>query len=266
MNRRIYSYDPGEVLDRTVHVETFTEHIRACEPFCHLRYGDGEWLSVLGDAGKNCDRHPYHAETMGKELADALVDVGKLHPDNQQIYVGLHCTWHQDRIQPWIAKRGLVDTVRWIGNIELYCGLASLRTLEFLKAVRDYQGDVVLVANADLGSIADGLDSRHVVIPKVNCYAEIDRIEQECVSYLRAATDSGYPTIYLVSASMAAEALIWRLWRRAPGNIFIDTGHIFDAMAGIKSGLRKYLRTNQQGIMEVIKERYQPMFAGETGK
>jgi len=254
------AYNPEDLLDRSIDVDTFTKHVCYHEPFCHLRYGDGEFVSALGlRRGTNCDRHGYFTQTMGLELRQTLKDVAALYPDNRRIYVGLHCTWHQKHIQPWIVKHKMQNRVRWIGNIALQEGLISLATLQLLEAIRDYpsNGEVVLVANENLSAIAAGLQAKHIVIPAKNCYLEIDRIEKEC----RCDLHWDLPTIYLVSASMAAEPLIWRLYRQAPHNIYLDTGHIFDAMVGRK--IRGYTRKNNNGVMDVINEHYAPMFANQ---
>ena len=127
---KVIEYDPEEVLDRTVDAAMLASWVRSETPFCHLRYGDGEFHSLLGRKGRNCDGHDYMSDTMGKELAETLREVGGLFPHNEHIPVGLHITWNQENIQRWVASEGLTDRIRWVNNIILQTGLEDLSTLD----------------------------------------------------------------------------------------------------------------------------------------
>lgn len=249
----IHHYDPDEVIDWAFDADTLTRHVCNGAPCCRLRYGDGEWLSILGTSRRsNCDRHRFYTSTMGAELGRVLEEVRDLHPDNDHIYVGLHKTWHQERIQRWAKEHGLLGKVHFTSNLVLEPGLLTLATLRFVEAVRRSSLDRVLVGNEHLAPVAHGLRAQHVICPERNAYNTIAAIECDC----RARCD-GKPVIFLVSMGMAAEALIWRLYRHRPDCVLIDTGHVFDAMAGRRT--RKHLRRNRGGVMDLINEHYRPL-------
>jgi hypothetical protein len=259
------SYDPLKVIDFSVTADTLTEHIVQRKPCCRLRYGDGEWLSILGTGKRrNCDGHAYLTDTMGNELGQALVAIGQRHPDNRDFYVGLHRTWHQERIQQWVADHGLVDTVRWTSNLLLEPGLddETLSTRRFLRAVRDYPGLTLLVTNAAVClRLSRGLRAETVVAPAVNAYNEIDSLEERCAEWLFDELSKAHrslPPLVLVSMGIPAEALIWRLYCRFPRALYFDTGHLLAAIAGQR--IRRYLRANRRGIQQLIAEKYSPEF------
>jgi len=260
-------YDPVALTDAAVTVATFAEHVERCEPLCHLRYGDGEFVSLLGrrecgiKKGSNCDGHQWMEDTMGAELATILREVAALHPDNQRIYVGLHCTWHQQQIQPWIVGEGLKDKVHWTGNILLQMGLKNMDTLRLFKAIRYYPGRVVLVCNPAVQSAAEAFHAGWVAVPKRNAYASIKEVTEICLSEANdAAANDGIPPMFLVAAGMAAEPILWRLYKHNPDGLYLDIGHILDAIIDRPS--RGYTRRDKGGIMKVIEEHYRPFFEG----
>ena len=113
------------------------------------------------------------------------------------------------------------------------------------------QVDAVTVQLLD--DVAQGLGCRHVAIPERDCYLRIGRAERAC--RFRG------PGIVLCAASMAAECLIYRLHRRNPAGTYVDCGHIFDAM--VWRPTRRYTKRNVDGILELLKEHYCPMFPKE---
>ncbi len=56
---------PGDVIDIGVTCDTFSAHLRDREPFTYLRFGDGEWLSILGREGRTSDGQDFAPATLG---------------------------------------------------------------------------------------------------------------------------------------------------------------------------------------------------------
>ena len=129
-------------------------------------------------------------------------------------------------------------------------GFATFRPGVFFEAVRDHPGRKYLVANASLALVARGLGCTHVVIPRVDCYLQIDRAARACA--FRG------PAVVLCCAGMASEGLLARLHRRNPAGTYLDCGHVFDAMAGALT--RPHTRNNVDGIVDFLLEHYTPMF------
>ena len=246
---------PGALVDREVTVNSFVDHLIAGDPFTHLRYGGGEWLSMLGTYGTNGDGHDFFPGTLGRELCESLDYVARLAPDNENVYVGLHTARLQNEIRAYLRRWGLADRVHWVGDILFQIGFRDFSTKRFLEVVRDYQGPKYLVANRWLAPVAQGLGCKHVAIPERDCYLRIGRAERAC--RFRG------PGIVLCAASMAAECLIYRLHRRNAAGTYVDCGHVFDAM--LLRPNRRYTVENLDGILELLKEHYAPMFSsGQT--
>jgi len=169
-----------ELADREIKVDCFTDRIRRREPFSYLRYGDAEWLSMLGAQGRNSGGHDFMPETLGCELRDTLDYVASLAPDNRYLYVGLPLSWRPDRILTYVQNRDLVGAIHWVDASLFPFGLRDLSTKRFLESVRDFRGRKYLVANRWLAPVAKGLGMAHVRIPESNCYLAIDRAERAC--------------------------------------------------------------------------------------
>ncbi len=244
---------PRALIDRRVTVETFIAHLVRGEPFSHPRYADGEWLSMLGARGVNCDGHDHFPETTGRELRQSLDYVAARHPDNQTMYVGLVRSWREFDLQAYLLSRGLTHRVHWVGCMLFQNGLRDFSTKRFLETVRRLPKPKYLVANRWLAPIARWLGCRHVRIPEENCYLAIDATEKACRFRGRG--------LVLLCASFAAECLIRRLHQRNPAGTYVDCGHVFDAMVGRLT--RRYTQANEGGIVGFVREHYAPMFDGK---
>jgi hypothetical protein len=234
------------LIDRTISVETLTNHMKSLTPFVYLRYGDGEWYSVLGAEGFNCDGHDFFPETIGRELQSVLSEVDQCPGDGRRIYVGTTTCFLQREIMEYIGARRLVGRIAWVSDALLRVGLHDLSTRRFVETVAAHPGPKWLVANRHLHPVARALGLSHVVIPDRNCYAHLDTT----VKMLRFAG----PGLVLCCASMASECLIWRLFRRNPEATSIDCGSIFDWMIGREN------RCEARFHRDLLQREYLPLF------
>jgi hypothetical protein len=240
---------PRQRIDAKIKVSCFTAHVERSEPFIHLRYGDGEWYSMLGRCGRNGDGHDFFPDTLGRDLRESLDYAAGLAP-HSRCYVGFSEFWDHPAVYVYLAARPWLDQIHWVGASLLPVGIRDFSTRRFLEAVRDYPGRKYLVGNASLALVARGLGCSHVVIPRVDCYLQIGRAERACAFH--------GPGIVLCCAGMASEGLLVRLHRKNPSGTYIDCGHIFDAMVGVLS--REYTLENSGGIVDFLFENYTPMF------
>lgn len=243
---------PAALVDASITVSTLTDHLGRNEPFTYARYCDGEWLSMLGDQGMNCDGHAYLPHRLGRELRQSLDELATRVTAAPSVYVGLLREWLQGDIQYYLRVAELADKIHWVGGNLLYDGLRDLSTKRFLDAVRQYAGRKYLVANRRLRCVARALGCTHVVVPERNCYLRIDRAERAC--RFRG------PGLVLLCAGMAAECLIRRLRRRNQAASYVDCGHIFDAM--VDRPTRQYTQQNEDGIIDFLKVHYAPILLG----
>ncbi len=241
---------PGRLIDRKVTVDSLTGHLKRREPFSFLRYGDGEWLSMLGAVGKTTAGHDFFPETAGREMRKSLDYVAGLFPHNRSMYVGLSAGPYGLPVQAYLKSRGLTDAVHWVDSVLFQQGLRDLSTRRLLEAVGSFRGPKYLVANGRLGPIARGLRCTHLTIPERNCYLAVGATERGCRFRGKG--------IVLLCASFASECLIARWHRRNPLGTYVDCGHIFDAIVWRRT--RRYTRRNVDGIVDFLKEHYGPMF------
>jgi hypothetical protein len=246
----------AELVDTSVNPDTFARHLARGEPFAYLRYGDGEWLSILGADGANCDGHHFFPDTLGRELDRSLEYAAGLWPENHHFYMGLHTDLLRGLILDHLHEARLAYRVRWVKDHLFALGLRDLSTRRFFEAVRDHAGPKVLVGNESLAPAARGLGCRHVVIPRTDCYRAIDATEADC--------RSEGPGLVLSCAGMASECLLCRLHRSDPAGTYIDCGHIFDALVGHPS--RIYTRNDHGGILGWLAAHYAGLLSNPTDR
>lgn len=235
------------LIDRTVDADVLARHVERREPFTLLRYGDGEWYSVLGTVGHNFDRHEFLADSMGRELRAVLVAVANDARCRARVYVGTTCEL-EDSSRVELSRIDGAESIRWITDAVFRLGMQNLQTLRFVRACRDFSGRKVLVGNPSLGPVARALNAQHVVIPLRNCYQHLDDIEQLCRTQ--------EADLVLSCASMASECLLWRLFQDRPDAMYVDCGSIFDVMLG------HAIRREYREWSAVIAEHYAGVFEG----
>jgi len=254
---RVYNLpSTAEVIDPAVGADTFAGHLRRGEPFAYLRYGDGEWLSILGRTGRNGDGHAFFPETLGPELRRTLEHGARLWPRNDSFYMGLNTIVLQDAIRRYLVENKIAYKIRWVCDNLFMLGYHDFSTLRFLEAMKDFPGPKTLVGNETLAPVAAGLGCRHVVVPRIDGYLEIDRLHHEC----RFAG----PGLLVCCAGMTSECLICRLHAENPDGSYVDCGHIFDALVGNLS--RDYTQGNADGILGFLDEHYAPLIFGRLAR
>jgi len=238
----------SNLLDRSVNADRIRHLIDARQPFVLARYGDGEWLSIWGESGRTSDGHDLMPQTLGKELLDSLHYWGSLE-GRSGIYVGTIERWREREMVQFLARKGLLESIRWVSALLLLEGLGNLSSKALFEAIRNCSGRKLLVGNATLAPVAKSLGLTHIEVPLRNCYAEIDSIEESC----RFAG----PGLIVFCAGMATECLIMRLHRQNPVVMYLDAGHIFDAIVGRRT--RRYTQQDTDGLFSIIEKHYQSM-------
>lgn len=259
--QKIFLYNPADVIDQQINITHFQNHIKNNEPFTYIRFGDGEFRAILLHEHpdwresrnwiKNCDNHIYDPD-MCRELYECILELPKF-KYLTTLYVGLHGTWHQEEIQEFIVTHDLKDKLHWVSMIIPELAIYKDTLLPFLEEVRNKDTLKILIANDTLNPIAVKLNAKHIVIPRVNCYSKIDDImktlESDIYSHYNIKNkDSIFEDIpkpiIIVCASMASEAIIYRLLKYNPEGQYIDMGSVFDAMVGIRS--RGYTKNDEK--------------------
>ena len=237
-------YHPCDIIDNSVDLAVFTRMIEERKPFSYFRYGDGEFIALLNlNPGKsNIDRHEYFTD-MGEKLKEVIIEA----PFKDNLYFGLHGTWHQSVIQKFVVSNGLMRKRHWVVNLIHYFAIAKLQLMPFIEEIRKYDGDVVLVTHKGAEKMATILKAKHVIIPFINAWSETERVLKECEEFIK----KDKPTIYLFSASMASEPWMYALYKKNPNNFYIDLGTLWDGMLGI-SNRKCYTEKEIAEIIEII--------------
>lgn len=216
-------------------------------PFVYVRYGDGEFNSMIGSNRKNSDGHRYFPDSMGVELKRVLTEVRDWTSEGI-IRIG---GWWDDRHDAFVDSNNLRYTVPWCSPAIFYYEILSLRALWFMAAVRDFEGPKVLVGNEGIRAAAKTFNAEFVEIPALNCWLEYDRIKAECDSHLKNGS------LFIHCAGMMSSVLGWDLWKQDQSTIQIDFGHTISAC--ISKARRKYMmrRTDER---RCIRKFYRPFF------
>ncbi len=238
------------LIDAKVDAETLAQHVERREAFLLLRFGDGEWCSVIGSGGHNCDGHDFLPETMGRELRSVLDDAAGQSRTGERIYVGTTREL-EDSSRAVLSRIPGAEQIHWVTDAVFRRGMPNLQTLRFVRACRDFDGVKVLVGNQFLRPVARALKAHHIVIPLKNCYGCLDEVERLC----RAQRAD----LVLCCASMASECLLWRLFQDRPEAIYADCGSIFDVM------LKQPIRREYHEWSNLIAEHYWPLFHPHVG-
>jgi hypothetical protein len=189
-------------------------------PFAFSRWGDGEWLNIRGDNGKNIDGNKY--------FNDLGINLKEIVKKKQDYYLGA-----QD-----YKLFGLLSDVRnykvnnW-HDADIFHKLSIKGRLnELLQIFNDSY--IVYVGN-----------SNHSKLNFINEFIEIpindSWLEKDIILNKIEATFSDKHKIYLFSAGMATNVFIDTLWKKNSKNSYMDIGSTFDPFVGINS--RSYHKT-----------------------
>jgi len=86
----------------SISLDNFIEAVSNDAPFTLSRWGDGEWASILGQGGENCDGVKYTRE-LQEGLIDMLVNRG---PYNYGI-LKVALDVHKDKVAEWLGAHNI---------------------------------------------------------------------------------------------------------------------------------------------------------------
>ena len=219
----------------------YTALLAIGQPFSFARYGDGEWLAILGASGQNCDGHLY-TPALARELGEAVTSGA------DYIFASRVTAQIRDQAVRWCKLNG-VDRQWHSTEVFLEASLAG-KLKPLVSALRErYVGYVGPGHLLDFANDAFGLVG-FATIPKVNAYAEIAGITRDALGLV----DLGADTL-LISAGPAANALIHRLYPIIGKQVtMLDMGSVFDPYAGVLS--RSYARKGGYDFTKLYKANF----------
>lgn len=219
------SVSPSSTASFPASAEDYAALIKSCAPFAQANYGDGEWLCIFGEEGRNCDGHRYLLE-LGDDLARTLKEPRPyMHGINPGPKLRRRADdWlraHRATDILWVEKNILSDA-NWRG--ELGPVVRALRTRRVLVVgpphLRHLPPEVFVPA-------------AFVEVPPVDCYLTHERTIGEILRHADGCD------VITFSASMATNVMIWKLWPDLHDKAtMIDMGAIFDPYCGVNSRKR----------------------------
>lgn len=225
------------------------------KPFCYLRFGDGEFNAMFNPNAEqvNADAHKFYPD-LGEALFDVLNEISHLkeQPDNL-LAGGFWCNhWGIDqeyKLKIW----GFLDKIRWCPISTFIDGIVSLKTMEFLQALKESKRKKILICNETIKDAGKFIGAESIVAPVTNCWLDKDSI-------IKSLSDYSSPNLMIYCIGMSSEPIMWKLWKDNPDSIQIDMGHFFDYAYGVKS--RAWLQKDNPRL-KVYNEKYVPMIRGE---
>jgi hypothetical protein len=199
-------------------------------PFAFSRWGDGEWIAVLGDkTGKrcNCDGHHYF-----KDMSDALTEVLLARPTYLLGIQRMAISMFEDDITRLLSRCGMT-----LDDFSMTCGLwhslgGHNNNWEFKRVFESARH--IMVGPSHLRPLFD--KAIYVEVPGRDCWLATD----VTLDSIRRQLDVDEFTRVGFCASMPANVWIDRLWSADKRHAYIDFGACFDPLVGVAS--RGYMR------------------------
>lgn len=212
--------------------EWYVDKISSGEPFALSRYGDGEFNAIRGEEGSNCDGHEYFPE-LGADLRHTL---DKPHPE--PFIYGLQTLIYRRQYEEFKDSIGKYDHIPWVDSGVFHT--ASIKGLLYplIKILRSKS--LLVVGPAHIEGFLEELN--FAPIPDKNCYEKYREI------YFEAAAKTFPVEVVAISASMAANVLVYDLWKDFYDKQIIDFGSLWDVFCGHPS--RAYQRNMSPEIKE----------------
>ena len=198
---------------------TLTNKIINGIPFVLTKLGDGEFSSMVGTRGKNCDH-----DTFSDKLQVDLIKAFKEFENDPNVFV---CEWHTEKEKTAILH--LFNGLQFISpydiiNTNCPVSLQDNNIFNFYKAIQDSKIHKVLIATFCLFRAASFLKvNKYVEVPCRNWYQ--DTSEQIIKNISKEAKEKN---IFMFCAGMGSKCLIAALRKLYPDSLFIDIGSGID--------------------------------------
>lgn len=235
------------------HTPFVTDLIRAKMPVVFTKFGDGEYLCMDMQSGKNCDGDKFTKE-LGHALCKAFRELCEMaavpHPTGRRIFLGkwhyakevrfmcqLYYTWQQEqkRIDDKLHEIPFVN-YHLIYNDENFDKNANL--FEFVKVLQDDSRHKLLISNPSLQRLSLLFKTAAWINIPATCWHTVyDKIEAQVREHLLEHPD----TIVFIAGGLASKVLIANMTAAFPLASFLDIGSGFDLLG-------KGHRTRSQAI------------------
>lgn len=211
-------------------LDRMTTMLESGQPFCHLRFGDGELNVACGiyDGSANCDGVVYTdqiAAHMRRVFEEMMV---KPHPN----YVPGGTCVADKRHRTYLESLGYVFGDHphrpngWVPCHVIAEGVETLRTLPMIKRLRQLgeAGKTYLVGSPRL---------------RRACASSLLEVSPKAINDLdlAAAAVKNLPTgsVVMYCAGTPGKVMAWDAWNRRQDVTYLDMGHFFDRAYGVNN-------------------------------
>jgi hypothetical protein len=230
MGKGLRLYEPG--------LDFYVKKLRGAEPFTFARYGDSEWVSIVGcRKAMTYNGLTYRMDLPG--LRDALMRTLREIPAEAENYYPATRTamnnnkkdadWNGE-FRAWVLRNDL-EGLPWHGCNVFAWASEEGRLWPFIQAIRDLDAPRVVIGPPWLRQLDDFVFpiEHFVQVPLADCWTSFDRILKEALAAPKHA-------FYSISAGLAAKVLAWRLYQdRGDASWIVDLGSLWDPYVNILS-------------------------------
>jgi len=216
-------------------IQDYADKIKNKEYFSLSRYGDGEWLCILGAKGGNSNGCAYTPE-LRNDLVNSLMI------NDPNYLLGMQRILPQQLLQADNYLRDHGMRLDWVDSEIFADSLANGDLFPLIEQLRDIR--TIVIGNEEWKWNNNLFKpDKWIKVPRANAHLHRDRVIEEVL-----ATADSEPTAYLFSCGMAACDFVARLHGKIPDSFMIDIGHIWDPFCGLKS--RDYLIDLDEDIIK----------------
>jgi hypothetical protein len=210
----------------------FANKIKNNEPFIIVKYGDGEWLSMISndESEYNCDSCHYFKE-LGYNLIRSYIYFLK----NDNVFI---CRWpfttYDMQTQIENDFKDNFNESKFLYYDTLIHKLDKTNSfdnelVDFFKIIKNSSLKKIYISNSKMASaVKDILNIVvNINVPEIDSYLQKDSIYKQLYNELYKTKE---PCILLFSAGFLSKILIAWLSHEWPNNIFLDIGSTFDGL------------------------------------
>ncbi len=233
-------------------LEGITSRLKQGIPQCLVRYGDGEYQSILGRTGPNADGQQHLPQTLGKELHGTLVNIA--HHQLPNVLVG--SDWRKpENALTYLTDNGFDESIQWCPVQPFVMGIESGLTMKFLKALKKYKGKVVLVGNFSLFPVVRGLGFNNLfLVSDCNAYNDMENAVPQIILC--------EPNVVIWCAGLGCKPALYKVFTGVKKVTCIDMGCFFDLAVGKQS--RTWMTEPPDNRGWKYRREYIPYILGET--
>ncbi len=201
------------------------------QPFCHIRFSDGELNPIAETPGPGWDGNRSVSVELRDGLRVVLHTIADQHPDHGRLLVG--GDWSGDqRHRQYLAERDLLRRIPWVPSSVFVDGVMSGAVLRWLQGLRTYPGQVVLVGCGGIRTAAAFMHATFIEVPGVDAWLSTD----STLAWIRAQLPTDRRALVIFCAGQSSKAWAWEIWTGSNRTVsVVDMGHFFDLACGMKT-------------------------------